>query len=135
MARLSSWSRMKRSASGTRPSHRPSASTPTAPAVSQRFLNSRFGCGWSATSLTAAPPCKKSGEKPGKGNEKLSMTSRSEERTSELQSLMRISYAVFCLKKKTSTPLRETQQLKITTTMRETTLNTQRYTHDITLAY
>src|SRR3546814_1165052 len=31
------------------------------------------------------------------------MTSRSEEHTSELQSLMRISYAVFCLKKKTST--------------------------------
>src|SRR3546814_6330083 len=29
--------------------------------------------------------------------------SRSEEHTSELQSLMRISYAVFCLKKKTST--------------------------------
>src|SRR3546814_7629137 len=28
---------------------------------------------------------------------------RSEERTSELQSLMRISYAVFCLKKKTTT--------------------------------
>src|SRR3546814_7640519 len=36
--------------------------------------------------------------------------SRSEEHTSELQSLMRISYAVFCLKKK----------------------NTNRYTHDIT---
>src|SRR3546814_8926535 len=29
-------------------------------------------------------------------------TSRSEEHTSELQSLMRISYAVFCLKKKTN---------------------------------
>src|SRR3546814_2291892 len=29
-----------------------------------------------------------------------SMTARSEEHTSELQSLMRISYAVFCLKKK-----------------------------------
>src|SRR3546814_16602196 len=29
---------------------------------------------------------------------------RSEEHTSELQSLMRISYAVFCLKKKTSLP-------------------------------
>src|SRR3546814_4868178 len=29
---------------------------------------------------------------------------RSEEHTSELQSLMRISYAVFCLKKKTHTP-------------------------------
>src|SRR3546814_4794667 len=30
-------------------------------------------------------------------------TDRSEEHTSELQSLMRISYAVFCLKKKTNT--------------------------------
>src|SRR3546814_3893172 len=30
-------------------------------------------------------------------------TVRSEEHTSELQSLMRISYAVFCLKKKTKT--------------------------------
>src|SRR3546814_10015039 len=30
-------------------------------------------------------------------------TTRSEEHTSELQSLMRISYAAFCLKKKTST--------------------------------
>src|SRR3546814_7634183 len=30
---------------------------------------------------------------------------RSEEHTSELQSLMRISYAVFCLKKKTKTSL------------------------------
>src|SRR3546814_2065322 len=30
---------------------------------------------------------------------------RSEEHTSELQSLMRISYAVFCLKKKTSTTI------------------------------
>src|SRR3546814_3942120 len=32
-----------------------------------------------------------------------SQTERSEEHTSELQSLMRISYAVFCLKKKTTT--------------------------------
>src|SRR3546814_5562668 len=31
------------------------------------------------------------------------LLSRSEEHTSELQSLMRISYAVFCLKKKTKT--------------------------------
>src|SRR3546814_7934070 len=35
---------------------------------------------------------------------------RSEEHTSELQSLMRISYAVFCLKKK-----KKTRQLKINT--------------------
>src|SRR3546814_1014380 len=32
---------------------------------------------------------------------------RSEEHTSELQSLMRISYAVFCLKKKTNTKTEE----------------------------
>src|SRR3546814_10256668 len=37
--------------------------------------------------------------------------SRSEEHTSELQSLMRISYAVFCLKKKKNTQLQiSTQQ-------------------------
>src|SRR3546814_2099970 len=45
---------------------------------------------WSATRLIAA---------------------RSEEHTSELQSLMRISYAVFCLKKKKSTPQRTTSSL------------------------
>src|SRR3546814_6274882 len=33
----------------------------------------------------------------------LLIADRSEEHTSELQSLMRISYAVFCLKKKTNT--------------------------------
>src|SRR3546814_7881408 len=37
---------------------------------------------------------------------------RSEEHTSELQSLMRISYAVFCLKKKTN----NTRRQKLTTT-------------------
>src|SRR3546814_2097710 len=40
---------------------------------------------------------------PGTLPWKLSF-SRSEEHTSELQSLMRTSYAVFCLKKKNSTP-------------------------------
>src|SRR3546814_9680472 len=35
---------------------------------------------------------------------------RSEEHTSELQSLMRISYAVFCLKKKTNTKPKQTQR-------------------------
>src|SRR3546814_2954544 len=34
----------------------------------------------------------------------ISCASRSEEHTSELQSLMRISYAVFCLKKKNYQP-------------------------------
>src|SRR3546814_4106757 len=39
-----------------------------------------------------------------------SYDSRSEEHTSELQSLMRISYAVFCLKKKTTIKLTNTIQ-------------------------
>src|SRR3546814_3952752 len=38
------------------------------------------------------------------------ITLRSEEHTSELQSLMRTSYAVFCLKKKTNTTNNKTQQ-------------------------
>src|SRR3546814_1518056 len=46
----------------------------------------------------------------------LTRRKRSEEHTSELQSLMRISYAVFCLKKKnnkqTTTTLKNEQQLK-----------------------
>src|SRR3546814_2115676 len=37
------------------------------------------------------------------GDFTLRIEQRSEEHTSELQSLMRISYAVFCLKKKTTT--------------------------------
>src|SRR3546814_4383010 len=36
------------------------------------------------------------------GHASAETTNRSEEHTSELQSLMRISYAVFCLKKKTT---------------------------------
>src|SRR3546814_5163710 len=46
---------------------------------------------------------------------------RSEEHTSELQSLMRISYAVFCLKKKTNKQMHN-PQLKSTT---HTILNNQ----------
>src|SRR3546814_4685420 len=37
-------------------------------------------------------------------------TTRSEEHTSELQSLMRISYAVFCLKKKNTQKVRRIQK-------------------------
>src|SRR3546814_9627065 len=38
-------------------------------------------------------------------NRRLSQLPRSEEHTSELQSLMRLSYAVFCLKKKNANNL------------------------------
>src|SRR3546814_5444944 len=51
---------------------------------------------WSATLCTSpavSPVMKPSVQMPRRGY-------RSEEHTSELQSLMRISYAVFCLKKK-----------------------------------
>src|SRR3546814_4911510 len=43
-------------------------------------------------------PCH--GALAGKGAVRAAAARRSEEHTSELQSLMRISYAVFCLKKK-----------------------------------
>src|SRR3546814_9309983 len=39
----------------------------------------------------------------GRSDQGVGTSLRSEEHTSELQSLMRISYAVFCLKKKTNT--------------------------------
>src|SRR3546814_2057697 len=42
------------------------------------------------------------------GSGKLEEVKRSEEHTSELQSLMRISYAVFCLKKKKNNTSRHT---------------------------
>src|SRR3546814_1329530 len=56
----------------------------------------------SASSLAAAaiPPCSFRGTASATTGLRLS---RSEEHTSELQSLMRISYAVFCLKKKKHT--------------------------------
>src|SRR3546814_4545820 len=44
------------------------------------------------------------------------MRERSEEHTSELQSLMRTSYAVFCLKKKTTSRILTSYQVTISTT-------------------
>src|SRR3546814_2340611 len=46
------------------------------------------------------------------------IVSRSEEHTSELQSLMRISYAVFCLKKKKTKNTKRTQKAPYTTSTR-----------------
>src|SRR3546814_9536171 len=50
--------------------------------------------------LLGAHPRRAPGEPPRRGPQRPPAL-RSEEHTSELQSLMRISYAVFCLKKKT----------------------------------
>src|SRR3546814_4265081 len=50
---------------------------------------------------TARTPCRKDPDRFPGGSDNAQH--RSEEHTSELQSLMRISYAVFCLKKKKKT--------------------------------
>src|SRR3546814_1925663 len=57
-------------------------------------LSSRTAAGKSAARTVDAPANGAVGTAP--------LCARSEEHTSELQSLMRISYAVFCLKKKTN---------------------------------
>src|SRR3546814_8745039 len=49
------------------------------------------------------------------GKDVNSYANRSEEHTSELQSLMRISYAVFCLKKKKNTNKTDNQPTETTT--------------------
>src|SRR3546814_2034495 len=57
-------------------------------------------------------------------------SSRSEEHTSELQSLMRISYAVFCLKKKKKYNINTTAHCNNTYSNRtKVTNNTNKYTH------
>src|SRR3546814_7287199 len=57
------------------------------------------------------------------------LAERSEEHTSELQSLMRISYAVFCLKKKKNkTTIRYTKTKIINT---QITMTTQTHTQNI----
>src|SRR3546814_7121658 len=52
---------------------------------------------------SATPPARRAAPRTPSGGPTPRRPRRSEEHTSELQSLMRISYAVFCLKKKTNT--------------------------------
>src|SRR3546814_4448999 len=69
------------------------------------FLLARLGCSIGPIAPAAqecrrpADLCPNPCDERGAGNTRAG-ESRSEEHTSELQSLMRISYAVFCLKKK-----------------------------------
>src|SRR3546814_10001074 len=58
--------------------------------ISHTFVGGMFGCGTAHISVRSFQCDEFS----------VGAASRSEEHTSELQSLMRISYAVFCLKKK-----------------------------------
>src|SRR3546814_2102020 len=55
---------------------------------------------------------------------------RSEEHTSELQSLMRISYAVFCLKKKHTKLTKDNKELRMTTCTRIHNITTEIYNHN-----
>src|SRR3546814_1517488 len=70
----------------------------------RRWLNRSIGrCSISRSSSPTVVAC--AGTTSGSTSRATTsaMPNRSEEHTSELQSLMRISYAVFCLKKKNST--------------------------------
>src|SRR3546814_5849091 len=60
-------------------------------------LELEVGLGEGGTRTKDLRACSASGQTGGRYQE---ITSRSEEHTSELQSLMRITYAVFCLQKK-----------------------------------
>src|SRR3546814_4918124 len=55
---------------------------------------------FSAVLFYAGLPSRWTGNSKGRAKHAIASEVRSEEHTSELQSLMRISYAVFCLKKK-----------------------------------
>src|SRR3546814_9917685 len=65
------------------------------------------GRGMNGPNIVIRPPESRAGVRGGRQGRKPCPQKRSEEHTSELQSLMRISYAVFCLNKKTS-PLNHT---------------------------
>src|SRR3546814_7314408 len=58
---------------------------------------------------------------------------RSEEHTSELQSLMRISYAVFCLKKNTAIIRPRTRSTSITTSLLPISLRFPYYAYAVTM--
>src|SRR3546814_10367451 len=65
------------------------------------LVDAQVSCGHRGGRGRASDACLGAGDHPGRpvrGDDRV--TTRSEEHTSELQSLMRISYAVFCLKKK-----------------------------------
>src|SRR3546814_4075666 len=90
------------SQSMVRPERRHTAST-MAGSASPPFLRWMSAAISSTESATPSARCSavpQAGTKPEDSEVEPAGTARSEEHTSELQSLMRISYAVFCLKKK-----------------------------------
>src|SRR3546814_9444158 len=88
---------------------KPSASSRHSPSASAMRL-AMFGGDGSRVPEIRIGSIASSGEPAWPCGRKLAR--RSEEHTSELQSLMRISYAVFCLKKKNKTNKREARRLQ-----------------------
>src|SRR3546814_7796597 len=87
--------------SGSGPTLRPARGTVGAGSGRSDGATSVFGApSRSASVRTDAPPIIAAMQSARVQSHRLSDVFRSEEHTSELQSLMRISYAVFCLKKK-----------------------------------
>src|SRR3546814_5468843 len=85
-----------------------SAAAPTSPSIDQHGSSktSRFGSARPSHLSISDSHFGKTQSGTGFGKDKPAircLAPRSEEHTSELQSLMRISYAVFCLKKKKNT--------------------------------
>src|SRR3546814_8101085 len=72
------------------------------PGMETRIIHARLEDNFFVTQLRAAPNVVSRLHRHNfkRGGAAVSRSGRSEEHTSELQSLMRISYAVFCLKKK-----------------------------------
>src|SRR3546814_10018162 len=94
----------------------------TGPVRDGQAIDADRVAGWLGDRVAVARPLAISQFKGGQSNPTYLVTDaagaqyvlrrkpRSEEHTSELQSLMRISYAVFCLKKKTTTTKQTTQR-------------------------
>src|SRR3546814_7357656 len=96
------------------------------------LFRSWAACGWNrirtcrAVRRSRVSSCSGRGSSPRSSAWRVTRY-RSEEHTSELQSLMRISYAVFCLKKKTTdSQNKQTQQL-----MKQSMNDTEKLQSDI----
>src|SRR3546814_4944408 len=109
------------------------ASWPSAARSAERMLGSPTSFEIAVSSIVTTPvPPADSKALPTERTHALrcrdSAARRSEEHTSELQSLMRYSYAVFCLKKKTPTNIAiHKNQIAYTAYMSNNTIYIQRY--------
>src|SRR3546814_5743586 len=84
-------------------------------------------CAPKPTGATTARSCRRAATNSQSVPRPLPPAARSEEHTSELQSLMRISYAVFCLKKKKQKHLYDKRTTTLTTRHHITHTNDTQY--------